>query len=225
MKPPSWSAFRARAKRRPGADAYEPLQTDTWYSVEVFAPPSLPKALLFFTRRFLCKVWLEQDRYPKHLLSMVRGGVLTLGYWRWIRDAAKQARLPLCFVGDLDPYDLTTFLVLRSGDPDLRRPGRQALPITFAGIDDSWLELCEGHLLPRMRGELPVIKMAGLELEHRDIVLHLAPWLLDLVGPRCADLLRSGMKLEVEGASNPSFYDEGFHPALRAHLLQRAGSN
>jgi hypothetical protein len=49
-----------------------------------------------------------------------------------------------------------------------------------------------------------------------------APWILELIGPRCSKLLQSGVKFELEGASNPSFYDERFHFRLRDHLLRRA---
>jgi hypothetical protein len=219
VKPSAWSKFREEAKRSPELDRYESLEASTWSSLETFAPLKPPSALLFFTKPFLCRRWLELGMYPESLFSMVRGGIPTGPYWRLIRDTAKRTRLPLCFVGDLDPFDLTTFLALRSGDPDLRRPDHRALPITLAGIDDSWLRLCERHA--RRKGELPYFRMSPLELEHRDLVLQMAPWILDLVGPRCAELFRSGMKVELEGARNPSIYKEGFLSTLRAHLLRR----
>lgn len=223
MKPSisAWSKFREEARRSPQANQYEPLEAGTWSSLELFVPQKAPRALLLFTKPFLCKRWFESQTYPETLFSMVHGGIPTASYWRSIRDIAKRVRLPLCFVGDLDPFDLTTFLALRSGDPDLRRPDHRALPIRYVGIDDAWLKICERHLLPEMTGALPYFRMSALELKHRDLVLRMAPWLLDLVGQRCAELFRSGMKIELEGASNPSLYNRGFLSALRVHLLRR----
>lgn len=214
----TWATFRAKAARSPEATRYEPLGAATWSSLETIVPSRPPAAMIFFTKPFLCRRWLEQNLYPERLLAMVRYGVPTKAYWRLIRDTARRTGLPLHFVGDLDPFDLTTFLALRSGDPDLRRPRHEALPITLAGIDDAWLKLCERHA--RRKGELPYFKMSALELEHRDLILKLAPWLLELLGPRCADLLQAGMKIELEGASNPVSYDPGFLSVLRAHLLR-----
>lgn len=167
-------------------------------------------------------MWFEKNEYPDHLLSIVRYGLPTPAYQKLIKEIAERARLPLWFIGDLDPFDLTTFVALRCGDPDLRRPERQVLPISFCGIDDGWLRLCEQHLLPKWSGALPIIRMSRIELEHRDLILQLAPWLVEEVGARCAELLRSGLKIELEGASNPRLYKKEFSGALLKHLTKRA---
>jgi hypothetical protein len=51
------------------------------------------------------------------------------------------------------------------------------------------------------------------------VILSLAPWLLKDIGPRSASLLQSGMKLELEGASNPDLYSKGFPRVLFKHLV------
>jgi len=218
----TWRGFRAHALRSPVADRYEPLRAETWSSVKLYVPKNAPRFSLFFTRRYLCQLWVESGDFPERLFAMVRYGLPTRAYFELIKLVADRARRPLGFVGDLDPFDLTTFLALRSGDPDLRRPAHRALELSYRGIDDRWLELCERHLLPRWKGALPLIKMSSLEQEHAELIIRLAPWLLELTGPRCAGLLRSGMKLELEGASNPAFYGNGFPKRLLAHLLLRS---
>jgi hypothetical protein len=40
------------------------------------------------------------------------------------------------------------------------------------------------------------------------------PW-EDIIGPRSTALLRSGQKMELEGASNPAFYRDAFLPRVR----------
>ena len=40
-----------------------------------------------------------------------------------------------------------------------------------------------------------------------------------VIGTEAMTLLRSGWKLELEGASNPAIYDADFPGALRAYLL------
>lgn len=222
MSSSTWAAFREYARRSPEVERYEPLDASTYHSLEIFAPEESPQALLFFTKPFLCKLWWNMGAYPETLFAMVRSGVPTVPGWRLIRDTARRVRLPLCYIGDLDPFDLTIFLALRSGDPDIRNPVREALPIHYLGVDDAWLKLCQRQLLPKMNGYVPYFKMSALELEHRDVLLKMAPWVLDLVGPKCAEMVRSGLKFELEGAANPSFYKEGFSLLLRNHLLRRA---
>lgn len=222
----SWKAFTARARTfRPYYDSdYEFLGRASWNSLEVQFPSKSPQALLFFTKSFLFRYWQEQWPLPEHLFILVRYGLPTVEQWKLIRDLAARVRLPICFVGDLDPLDLTVFVALRSGDSELRHPSRRALRISYCGIDDRWLTLAERHLSAEWKRHrsFPIIRMAPIELEHRDVILNLAPWLLDEIGPRSAELLRSGVKLELEGASNPAFYDKRFPRVLLKHLVKRA---
>jgi hypothetical protein len=222
MRSPSWRRFLIRASKSPLADKYEPLWTEPSIPLQLYAPRKPPKALLLFTKPFLCKQWLEQGVFPEDLFILVRYGLPSAAYWKEIKDVTRRTRLPLCFVGDLDPLDLTAFVALRSGDPELRRPDRRALEISYCGVDDSWLTLCERNLLPRWHGARPLIRMSPLEQEHRDVIFGLAPWLLECVGPRSGALLRDGLKLELEGASNPAFYGKDFPRKLLGHLRQRA---
>lgn len=216
-----WKKFRKGIGKRLD-EASEPIADEFWSSLRVYAPDKPPKAVLLFTRSYLCDLWLKQDEYPNDVLTLIRYGIPTRAYWKLIRDITAQTRLPICFIGDLDPQDLTAFVGLRCGDPDLTKPNRRALPVEFLGIEDTWLELCDQYLLPKWQPGGLFWKMPKLELEHRDVILRIAPWLLDLVGPRCAEALRSGLKLELEGASNPAFFGKSFTKKVLRHILNRA---
>lgn len=88
-------------------------------------------------------------------------------------------------------------------------------------INDQWLKLCERSFRPEFSLEKVCIPMEPVERQHLDIIEKLlgADDLQDLVGPRCLAMLKSGLKLEVEGASNPSIYKRDFPRRLREHLL------
>jgi hypothetical protein len=129
------------------------------------------------------------------------------------------------FVGDLDPLDLTVFLAY-SGNAELLRPTARRLPLRleWTGVNDRWLNLCERNFRPQYSRKHVTIKMTPTESEHQEVIENiLAGRDLDsFVGPHSAALLRSGYKLEVEGASNPAFYKKPFVEQLRGLL---AGKN
>jgi hypothetical protein len=101
----------------------------------------------------------------------------------------------LHFVGDLDPLDLTIFVALRSLAPEAR--------VELCGMNDFWLAQCEATCA--WQSGLPTIAMDPFEMQHLALLDAFAP-LEGLVGPASARLLRSGHKLELEGALNPAFY-------------------
>jgi hypothetical protein len=63
------------------------------------------------------------------------------------------------------------------------------------------------RLSTRERDQLAALQRAGLDLEAT-------------VGPKCAALLRTGYKLEIEGATNPAIYQPGLYRDLRGILLR-----
>jgi len=122
-------------------------------------------------------------------------------------------------VGDLDPLDLAAYVALGAGGTPLRRKRPRLVPVEYAGIDDRWLDACERHahrppvatytirLSTRERDQLAALQRAGLDLEAT-------------VGPKCAALLRTGYKLEIEGATNPAIYQPELYRDLRGILLR-----
>lgn len=122
-------------------------------------------------------------------------------------------------MGDLDPLDLAAFACLQRGGAPPRSRAAPAVPITYAGIDDTWLATIER----RLRGRGLRVVCIEQDAQERKFLAKLVRTGLDLtslVGPRCAALLQEGMKLEIEGASNPRLYGFDFMPVLLRRLVR-----
>lgn len=128
--------------------------------------------------------------------------------WRWapvgrahaapLRATVEALAAPLVFVGDLDPLDLATFSTLSRA--------LEGLPVRYAGVGDAWLELCERHLAPGTTLRALSAEMSGPERAAvRRAEAEGLGWRA-LAGPRGSALLESGVRLELEGASNPAFF-------------------
>jgi hypothetical protein len=109
---------------------------------------------------------------------------------------AGRRRMPVRFVGDLDPYDLMVFGSFFAG------ARRRGMAPSFHGPDASWLRSVERG----RTGVSPFIKMKRFE---RELLTTLKT--LDFDWGRHIDaesmrLLDAGLKLELEGALNPVLY-------------------
>ncbi|MHB1846508.1 MAG: hypothetical protein ACYCWW_16930 [Deltaproteobacteria bacterium] len=157
------------------------------------------------------------------MATLVRYGLPTTMAIEMLSSTLKKWCLHAEFVGDLDPLDLTIFASYYCGDSNLTQPQKAALPMRYLGIDDQWLEICEQNLRAAYRpAGISAIsfEMSPAERRHFEIVEELLGGQLEKwVGPRCVSLLRSGQKVELEGASNPAFYRKGFRVKLLMHLL------
>jgi hypothetical protein len=122
-----------------------------------------------------------------------------------------QAR-ELAVVGDLDPLDLTVLLSLGSGG--LGGKGAH-IRVVWHGPRDQWLDACDrARRRSGWRG-VPTITMTTFERSHWEQLRALdVPW-ARVLGPRSVALLDAGEKLELEGASNPGIYGDGFERRVR----------
>jgi hypothetical protein len=188
---------------------YESLLTETWPLLHVYVGQSNPRVLVYCTKNALLQRWLFDDAFPSTWIGLARYGLPTPQYLEEIRLHTARYRLPLMFVGDLDPLDLTVFSILR-----------KAMPAHYLGIDDGWVALADAHRRPRRAVQSVMFKMGAQESEHWSIARQLLPDLEQLVGPRCLSLLESGAKLEIEGACETGTYGKKF-PALIARYLHR----
>jgi hypothetical protein len=219
-----WRDFARHAARED--PTYDPLVPGVW-------PPSWPpatyhlsstrpKRLLYFTKDFLLKQWLQQGPLPGGLAAVVRPGLCTPNYCAWLRREAAAVKLPVLFIGDCDPYDLTVFLSLQRGSDDLVKAGDTAVPVRFLGVDDRWLALCAAAFSPPEGGnpdfKLVLNEMTPIERHHLEVLLKVAPEIERLVGPRCMQILLAGRKLELEGACSRSLYAAGFCQKLLHHV-------
>ena len=184
------------------------------WPLEVYAAPAPAEHTLLFTKPFLLRLWLRAGRLPPRTDVLVHYGVPSARVCDLVRAQLPPGRRAL-FVGDLDPLDLAVYVAFRRGGVG---PGRgRSVPVTYAGIDDRWLELCRRYarkpglgtlirLSGRERQQLRALERAGLDFEATG-------------GIRCSALLRSGYKLETEGATNPHLYRPRLYANLRRELI------
>jgi hypothetical protein len=91
------------------------------------------------------------------------------------------------------------------------------LAVSYLGVSDAWLLRCEQDLTSRPVGSFRRVCIP-LEAAERDALAHLLGMSIDwvsVIGPSALSLLQSGVKLELEGASNPDLYSAAFVQGLR----------
>jgi hypothetical protein len=198
----------------------EPIEAPgVWPPLEFYVSTSRPTRIFFFTKVWFPRMWLRSDLFPDRTDAVVHYGMPSRRQCGLLRTHAGAAGAPLRFVGDLDPLDLTVFASLQAGGAPLRARAAPAVQVTYAGIDDAWLCICERRLRDRQLESVCIRQdatekrlLAALERAGIDVQA--------LVGPRCAALLRGGLKLEIEGASNAAFYGEDVMRELLPRLLR-----
>lgn len=142
---------------------------------------------------------------------------LSVARARLVRCEAEGNGAPICFLGDLDPLDLTHYLTLRAGGVG---SAPTALDVTYLGVGDALIALCEAHVRSRVRPLFEQVTITMTDFERRHLAALEAVWpvMASVVGPRSMALLRAGRKLELEGAINPAIYDDAFPEALLAFV-------
>lgn len=114
----------------------------------------------------------------------------------------------IVFVGDLDTPALVRFAELKRIAPFRSR-------LHYGGIDSRWLAAIEAKV-PRVRIPLAAEERRVLPSLERALPLE------RLVGIEAAHLLRSGFKIELEGATNPHLYSASHHRWIFRTLRQAA---
>ena len=190
-----------------------------WPPLEWFASPARPVRSFVFTKVWLPRMWLRSEIFPARTDAVVHYGMPSPRHCEMLRAHARAIGTGMRFVGDLDPLDLAVFATLRTGGAPLRSRAAAAIPIAYFGIDDFWLGMCERRLGDRELRDVLIQQdqterklLVGLERAGLDVEA--------LVGPRCAALLRDGLKLEIEGATNAAFYGKDFIAELLRRLLR-----
>jgi hypothetical protein len=123
-----------------------------------------------------------------------------------VRAVVQSVGAPMYFIGDLDPLDLVTYATLAE-------PGESAIATAeYLGVADPWLERCERDLLSQGRTSMQqvCIPMDSEEREGFELLKQVPIDWGGLIGPRALSMLESGMKLELEGATNPHIYSGSF---------------
>ncbi len=210
-----WRQFRRKWLADDGR-SYEPPEAGSEIPLRLWADHPHPTRIVFFSKDVLLRRWRESGlRLPSSWLVLERIGFPEPAYLKRIVEIYASVRAPICFVGDLDPLDLSSFLALRALDQDFATR-RAALPVTWVGLSDPWVELCRRHL--GLRTSLPILDMKSLEQEHWKVLAQVAPDVRATIGPECAALLDRGKTLDVAGMSGIASYGADFPQRLLAYV-------
>jgi hypothetical protein len=186
------------------------------YALEIIAPLSSCRKALFLAKRGWLDVGLRLDQEIPHDVAVLsRHGPLSEPQKRLVEQVIEQLAAPLFFVGDLDPTDLTTYATLISGN----REGSKLSKARYLGVGDEWIKLCESDS-PKIPLSVCCIPLDAGERSALDRLTGLAIDWRKVVGKRGMKLLASGMKLELEGASNPAIYTPEFRQKLVSLLFR-----
>lgn len=211
-----WKRFRRKWIADDGR-TYEPVEAPTEIPLQLWTGSQRPTRIVFFSKDSMLRSWLASQLWlPTTWLVLERRGFPGRAYLQRVAEIHASARVPICFIGDLDPLDLSSFLALRTLEQDFVGE-KLALPVTWGGISDPWLRLCRQYMRPG-RLALPTLDMSPLEQEHWQVLSQVAPELRAMIGPECAALLDSGKTLAVEGASGAGIYADDFPGRLRDYV-------
>jgi hypothetical protein len=156
---------------------------------------------------WLLKVLGWLDAVPEDIALLWRWAPIGRAHAAPIRAVLGAFDAPVVFVGDLDPFDLATFSTLSRAWTG---------PIRYAGVGDDWIRICEQHRPSERAFRQVCIPMSDREREAVRRADEMGLGWRGAVGPRGRALLDDGVKLELEGASNPAIYS----PALSGELAR-----
>jgi hypothetical protein len=186
------------------------------YALEITPPLSPCRKVLFLCKRGWFDVGLRlAQEIPPDVAVLSRYGPLSEPQKRVLEQVIEQLAAPLFFVGDLDPADLTTYATLITGN----REGSTLSKARYLGVGDEWIKLCEADSPSRPLSVCSIPLDAG-ERSALDRLTALAIDWRKVAGKRSMKLLASGMKLELEGASNPAIYTSEFRDKLMSLLFR-----
>jgi hypothetical protein len=170
---------------------------------------SNPTGRVLFLTKLSGLLGVDLDKLTSRVSILTRYGVLSRAYVQCIARACPRRQIE--FIGDLDPLDLTAYLSLAVR---LRAFGKR---ICYSGVDDSWIERCRRHALKP--GYLPVIPMTNFEKKQFALLKTVGVVWEEIVGVQGLELLNRGVKLELEGATNPAFYSPKFTAELESAVF------
>jgi hypothetical protein len=188
------------------------------YPLHVVAAHGIRRKIVYATKADWL-FWLTDARrsIPTDVGILWRHGPLGPDELGCVGGVVRQFNAPAAFVGDLDPLDLVTYasLTLPQGP----------VAISYLGVSDTWLRSCVRDLASAAGPPFSslCIPMTPVERSSLERLWQLPIDWASILGPECIALLKSGVKLELEGASNPDLYSRAFVEHLLALLFQRGG--
>jgi hypothetical protein len=201
----------------PLLDPEEVAEADERVALLYRASLAPPSRIVFTTKNTMAEFLLGDVDEPLRDIVLVRASPMLPVYSRIVASELARVAVPLQFVGDLDPEDLCTFFTLRE---QLMSFGVTKSDISYLGIGDAWLSLCEASSV----GRLPTLVFSRSEGRLLDLLYSNVEDFEDTVGRRSCALLQKGVKLELDGALNPAFYKADFEGLVRRHLRDNSNS-
>jgi hypothetical protein len=198
---------------RPNRFAEEPLWLgrSAWLRAAVWLPTT-PSLVVLSAKRSTVDWWWEGGQVPQDI-GLIHTPLPADPRSSQLVGKVLPPKVPVAFVGDLDPFAIVQYVELRRTAPFRQR-------LRFGGVDSAWLQAVRPRLRPQVPFERLRIQLSAEEVRVLRM-LEQAVLLERLVGPEAAALLRSGFKIELEGTTNPTlFRNDGKGWAFQ--LLRRA---
>jgi len=192
----------------------EPMWLGTasyWYPMDVWAPTDWAYLIICMKSECVRWWWRVGGAHPRDL-AVVGAYYSNDPRVATVLQPLYVAAAATAYVGDMDPLSIVRYVETRRALSHEDRP-----PLLYGGVDDAWLAAMERALTPRVRFEALRIRLSkeeGALLKGIERALDLE----SLVGPRGSAMLRSGYKIEMEGATNPGLFRPNHRQWTFRHL-------
>jgi hypothetical protein len=190
------STFGTPRRPRAGPDGYWLWEQAGWPQRIDILRPARTRLVLVCPKREPVGWWVANRTLPADVATFISSTPSDPRGLPLLESLAGNA--PVVFIGDLDPPALAQFV-------ETQRMAAGRVHVRYGGVNDAWLDHIASGLTGKWRFEHLCIPLAE---DERALFAKLedAIDVAGLVGPRGATLLRGGLKLEVEGATNPAFF-------------------
>jgi hypothetical protein len=176
-----------------------------------------PRKIVYLTKLASYRRIVELFRPAAPLVLYGYGGLPSTAFCQHLRAMWRFFRVPVFFLGDLDPGDLTVLLALVRGNPQLRS-GRPGAPMRYSGIGDGLLDYFRRRL-SAAQFRAAILDMNQDELRHFHLLREMFVNMEDIVGSESVRLLGSGKKIEIEGLLRWAQEGSQLRDDLKAFLL------
>lgn len=190
------SRFGSPVRRNVSAEDPLWLGPSGWCQVTVWLPVQ-PSAVVLSLKRSPLEWWLQTGQVPADV-GLVYAPHAADPRVLPLLGGALPPRVPVVFVGDLDPLAIVHYLQLRRVAPFRRR-------LRYGGLDSSWLDAVGKMLRRPLTPDRLRIRLSTEEIHVLALLEGVVP-LQKLIGAPAVALLRSGFKVELEGATNPELF-------------------